>query len=184
MTLQSSGIHNYSWTVNEILITPFCSSSCCQTYFPSIVRPMNKLWKLILKMFFTSLELNRSVFSMHLLRMTTRCNTFFDTSYSEKYFLDSISIQFLLSMGTVIGEKPAGALLCDCAFYFDRHAIAFAISFNEFFSSWSSGILVQNFCFIVQIHLKLFWSVRNFGPGVSVVHVQRHNSDLNSLPCK
>ena len=50
---------------------------------------------------------------------------------SEKeYFPGSISIQFLLSIGTVLGEEPAGSLLCGFAFAFDRCAKAFALSFN------------------------------------------------------
>ena len=52
--------------------------------------------------------------------------TFFDTSYSEReYFPGSISIQFLLSMGPILGEEPASSLLCGFAFAFDRHAKSF-----------------------------------------------------------
>ena len=39
-----------------------------------------------------------------------------------------------------------------------------------------------NFCpNIVQIHHKPIWSMRNSDPGVSIVSVQRPNSDLNSI---
>ena len=70
--------------------------------------------------------------------------TFFDTSLLEKeYFPGSISIQFLLSMGTILGEEPAGFLLCGFAFAFDRHAKSFASSFNAYSSSWTSGISVS-----------------------------------------
>ena len=76
MTLKSSEIHDYSWIISTVLVSPFCSSSCCQACFPSIVRPMRNLWKLALKIF--SPEMNRSVFfSMHLLWMTKK----------ERYFL-------------------------------------------------------------------------------------------------
>ena len=34
-----------------ILKSPFYSSSCCQTCFPSIVRPMNRLWEFVLMIF-------------------------------------------------------------------------------------------------------------------------------------
>ena len=58
------------------LESPFYSS-CCQTCFPSIVRPMNRLCELILKIFFHSPEMNRStLFSMYLLRMTKKMNYF------------------------------------------------------------------------------------------------------------
>ena len=43
-------------------------------------------------------------------------------------FPGSISIQFLLSMGTILGEEPAGSLLCGFAFAFVRHAKSFAFS--------------------------------------------------------
>ena len=69
--------------------------------------------------------------------------TFFDTSYSEKeHFPGSISIQFLLSIGTILGEEPAGSLLCGFAFAFDRHAKSLAFSLNAYSSSWFSGISV------------------------------------------
>ena len=55
----------------------FYSSTCCQTCFPSIVRPMNRLWKLILKIIILSPEMNRSVFLwMHLLWVTKKINYF------------------------------------------------------------------------------------------------------------
>ena len=67
--------------------------------------------------------------------------TFFDTSYSvREYFPGSISIQFHLSMGTILGEEPASSLLCGFAFAFDRHAKSCASNFNAYSSSWTSGI--------------------------------------------
>ena len=76
---------NNSWIISTILESPFCSSSCCQAYFPSIVRPMNRLWELVLKSFFYSPEMNRSIlFSMYLLRMTKKIITFFEISYAER----------------------------------------------------------------------------------------------------
>ena len=149
-SLKNSQINNCSWIICTILISSFWSSSCCQPCFPSIVRPMNRLWELILKIFFHSPEMNRSIlFSMYLLRMSI---TFFDTSYSEReYFPGSISIQFLLSMGTILGEEPAGSLLCGFAVAFVRHAKIFALSFNTYSSSWSSGISVSLFKFITNL---------------------------------
>ena len=48
--------------------------------------------------------------------------------------LGSISIQFLLSMETILGE-PAGSLLCGFAFAFDRHAKSFAFNFDAYSSN-------------------------------------------------
>ena len=42
--------------------------------------------------------------------------------------LGSISIQFLLSMGTILGEEPAGSLLYGFAFAFVRLTKSFASS--------------------------------------------------------
>ena len=145
MSLKSSEINNCSWIISTVLEYPFYSSSCCQTCIPSIVRPMNRLWELILKIFFNSLEMNRSVFfSMHLLWMTKKKRYFLRyLIFRERNFPGSISIQFLLSKGTILGEEPAGSLLCGFAFAFDWHANSFALSFNAYSSSWSSGIYVS-----------------------------------------
>ena len=62
MSLKSSEINNYSWTVSAVLIFPFCSPSCCQACFPSIDRSMRNLWELTLKLFFNFPEMNRSIF--------------------------------------------------------------------------------------------------------------------------
>ena len=43
-------------------------------------------------------------------------------------FPGSISIQFLRSLGMIIGEEPAGSILCGFAFAFARHAKSFAFS--------------------------------------------------------
>ena len=73
MSLKSSEINNYSWNISAVRIFPFRSSSCCQACFPTIVRPIRNLWKLTLKIFFDSPEMNRSIFfSMHLLWMTKK----------------------------------------------------------------------------------------------------------------
>ena len=44
-------MNDYSWIISAVLESPFCSSSCCQACFPSIVRSMNRLWEWILKIF-------------------------------------------------------------------------------------------------------------------------------------
>ena len=77
MSFQSSEFFICSWNISAILISPFRSSSCCQAWFPTIVRPLRNLWKLNLKMFFNSPELNRSViFSLYFLRMSKKMDYF------------------------------------------------------------------------------------------------------------
>ena len=43
-------------------------------------------------------------------------------------FPGSISIHFLLSMGMILDEEPAGSFLCGFAFAFDRFTKSFACS--------------------------------------------------------
>ena len=77
VSLKSSEVKDSSWIISAVLISPFCSSSCCQTSFPSIIRPMRNLWKLTLKIFFNSPEMNRFIFfSLYLLRMTKKMDYF------------------------------------------------------------------------------------------------------------
>ena len=144
MSLKSSETNHCSWSNSAVLESSFISSSCCQACFPSTVRPMNRLWELVLKIFFHSPEINRSIFfSMHCCEWRRRNVTFFDTSLSEKeYFPGSMSIQFLLPMGTIFGKEPASSLLCGFPFAFE-HAKSFAFSFNAYSSCWSYAISVS-----------------------------------------
>ena len=169
MSLKSSEINNCSWIISAVLESPFYSSSCCQTCCPAIVRPMNRLWELILKIFLHSQEMNRSVEWRRRLNDFLRYLVFGE----REYFPGSMSIQFLLSMGTILGEEPAGSLLCGFAFAFDRHAKPFALSFDACSSSWFSWISVSL--------LFKFITMRNSDPRVSIVSIQRPNSDLNSM---
>ena len=75
--------------------------------------------------------------------------TFFETSYSERdFFPASISIQFLLSMGTILGEEPATSLLCGFAFFaFNRHAKSFALSFNAYSSRGDLRVISDSLLF-------------------------------------
>ena len=96
---------------------------------------MNGLWEWILKIFSRNEPLHPL---LDVLAENDEENeiTFFETSYSEKEcFTGSISIQFLLSMGTILYEEPAGSLLCGFAFAFDRHTQSFASSCNACSSS-------------------------------------------------
>ena len=77
MSLKSSEINNCSCIISTVLESPSCSSSCCQTCFPSTIRPMNRLWEWILKIFFDSPDMNRSIlFSMYCLRVSKKMDYF------------------------------------------------------------------------------------------------------------
>ena len=73
---------------------------------------------------------------------SSRCINFFDaTSKSESEYFSWFNIgPSFFPMGTVLGEEPAGSLLCGFALAFDRHAKSFASNFNAYSSSWTSGI--------------------------------------------
>ena len=78
MSLKSLEIKkNYSWVITAILKSHFCSFSCCQACFPTLIRQIRSLWNLNLEVFFNSPEMNCSIlFSMYLLRMTKKMNYF------------------------------------------------------------------------------------------------------------
>ena len=86
--------------------------------------------EVFLKIVSDSPELNCSVFvSMCLFLMTKKMNQFLrHIIIVEEYCPGSTSTQLLFSIGTVLGEEPAGSLLCGFAFAFDRHAKSFATS--------------------------------------------------------
>ena len=139
---------------------------------------MRNLWKLTLN----SPEMNRSiVFLLYLLKMTKKMNYFLRNLVrrERECFPGSMSIQFLLPMGTLLGEFPAGSLLCGFAFAFDRHARSFTFSCNACSSGWSSRTSVS--LLFESITSLFIWSMRNFNPGVSVVFTQRQNSNCNSV---
>ena len=100
MSLKSSEINNFSWRISAVLISPFCSSCCCQAYLPTIIRPILRLWKLILKIVLNSPELNCSViFSSYYLRMSKKMDYFlrnlvrrennFPVQYQSTFFRSS-----------------------------------------------------------------------------------------------
>ena len=168
MSLKSSEINNCSWIISGVLESPFYSSSCCQTCFPSIVRPMNRSWECILKIFLILQKWIAPSSSRCICCEWRRRNvTFFDTSYSEKkYFTGSTSIQFLLSMGNDSrwrASRFSSLWFCFCL----RSACKiFCTQFLRIFFE----LIFGNFCFnVVQFHHKLIWSIRNSDPGVSVV---------------
>ena len=111
--MKCSEINAYSSIISAQLKSPFCSSSSCQAYFPSIVRPMNILWEWILKIFFYSPEMNCSILvSRYLLRMTKKMDYFLrNCRRRERMFPGSISIQFLRFIGMVPDEESASSLL-------------------------------------------------------------------------
>ena len=163
------------WNLLFLLLLPAAKHA-----FHRIVRPMNRLWEWILKIFLYSQKWNaQSSSRCTFCEWRRRWITFFETSYSERErFPGSISIQFLLSMGTILGEELAGSLLCGFAFAFDRHTNLSHSVVTHYSSSWSSGISVS---LLFKSITKLIWSMRNSDPGVSIVSAQRLNSDLNSV---
>ena len=134
MSLKSSETNNCSWRISTVLVS-FLVSSSCHVFLPLAIRPMRATQEIFLEIFFFSPELNCSIiFSMHMLSMTKKMNQ------CLRYFPGSMSIQFLLPIGTILGEEPASSLLCGFALDFDRHAQSFASNLNAYSSSWTSGI--------------------------------------------
>ena len=112
-------------------------------YFPTIIRPINYFWKLILKKILDPLELNCSViFSLYCLRVSKKIDHFFEISYAEKeYSPGSMSIHFLSFIGMMLGTST-GSLLCGFVFAFDLAAKTFTIDCDACSSSRSAGTSV------------------------------------------
>ena len=128
MSLKSSEIKDCSLNISAVLISPFCSSSCCQAHFPTIIRPINCLWKLILKIILNSPELNCSVFfSLYCLRVSKKMDYFLRNLVRRERRISWFNIHFLSFIGMMLGEST-GSLLCGFAFAFDRHAKCFIFS--------------------------------------------------------
>ena len=137
----------------------FCSSSCCQAYFPSIVRPMNRLWELVLKIFFSSPEMNRSIlFSMYLLRMTKKMNYFLRNFVLRERMFPWFNINPL----PFIHRNDARWIinrfssLRFCFYLWLAHKL-FCIQMWRLFLE----LILRNFCVVVRIHHKFIWSMRN-----------------------
>ena len=77
MSLKSTEVENCCRVIRAILISSFRSSSCCQTSFPTIIRPMLYLWRMISKIEFNSVEFNCSIcFSLYCLIMSKKTDHF------------------------------------------------------------------------------------------------------------
>ena len=62
-----------------------------------------------------------------------------------------MSIQFLLPMGTILGEEPASSLLCGFAFAFDRHSSQTCLIHEKFWPR-SEYCLCSKTKFWSQLH--------------------------------
>ena len=180
MSLKSSEIHNCSWRISTVLESSLISSSSCQARFPLVIRPMKAIQEILLKIFFSSPELNGSIFLLDTHVVSDEEDTSLSSILHNRRIIFpwfNISPSSLLSMGTILGEEPAGSLLCGFALAFDRHAKSFASNFNAHSSSWTFGISIP---LLFKFITKPIWSMRNSDPGVSIVSVHGPNSDLNS----
>ena len=146
MSVKRSEINNWSRIIKTVLKYLFFSSSCCQTCFPKIVRPMNKFEKLIPKMKLDSSEKNRPiVFSMYFLWMTKKMNHILrNLVLGERIFpwLFNVNPIFSFHGNDSWWRVSRFFFFCGFAFAFGRHAKSFALSWNAWSSSWSSGISV------------------------------------------
>ena len=180
MSLKSSEINNCSWIISTVLKSPFCSSSCCQTCLPSIIRPMNRLWEWILKIFFHSPEMQPLRLLLDALALNDEEDKLLSSIPScsvREYFTGSISIQFLLFMEQFLMKSQQ--------VLFFVVLLLPLIGMQNPLHSVLTHILradLREFLFRCCSNPSQFiWSMRNYDPGVSIVSTRRHNSDLNSM---
>ena len=179
MSLRSSEIHNCSWRISTVLEYVLISSSSCQAYFPLTVRPMRRVWELILKVFFDSPEMNCSIFfSMHMLWMTKKIHHFLRYFKIGEWIFPWFNISPSPLPNRNYSWRRAGR---SSSWWFCFGLWSACKIFRIQFKRILFELKFWNFCLIVvQIHHKLIWSMRNSDPGMSIVSVQRPNSDLNS----
>ena len=186
MSLKSSEIKNFSWsisTVLESLLNLLLSPAKHTFHLPS--DPWREcVCELVLKIFLHSPEMNRSVFfSMHLLSVTEKIRYFLRyLVFGERIFPWFNPILFF-QWKRFWWRRQASSLLCGFAFAFGKHAKSLAFSFTGYYSSWSSW----NFCsIVVQISQTYLIHDETSDPRVTYC-LFSHDTILIStpyLPCK
>ena len=141
---------------------------------------MRRMQEMFPKIFFNSPELNCSIFfSMHLLWMTKKIHYFLRyIIIGERIFpWFNISPSSLPNRNCSWWRAGRFSSLWFCFGLWSTCTI-FCIQFKRIFFELN----LWNFCLIVvYIHHKPIWFMRNSDPGVSIVSVQRPNSNLNPI---
>ena len=158
MLLKSSEINDYSWIINALLESPFCSRSCCQTCFPSIVRPMNGLCEWILKNF---LICSRNE-PLHLFLVVLSVSDEEDELLSSKLRTQRENVSLVQYRSNSFSQwndsrwrasKFSSLWFCFCLW--STHKIFRIQLWRIFFE-----LIFWHFCVIVQIHHELIWTMR------------------------
>ena len=123
MFLQRSEINICSLNISAVLISPFCSSSCCQACFPSIVRPTRNLRKLTLEKILDPPELNCSViFSLYCLKVSKKVDHFLRNLVRRERRFSWFNFNPLSFIGMMLGTSTS-SLLCGFALiWMQRHS--------------------------------------------------------------
>ena len=122
MSLKSSEVKNSSRIIRAVLISSFGTSSCCQTSFPTTIRPKKILEKLIPKIKLDSPELNCSVvFSLYCLRVSKKIDYFLRNLVRRERRFSWFNFNPLSFIGKVLGNSTV-SLFCGFAFAFDLAA--------------------------------------------------------------
>ena len=177
--LEELGDNIYSWLISAMLLSLFCSSSCCHACFPTIIRPMSSSWKLILKKILDSPELNCSVvFSLYCLIVLKKIDDFLrDLVRRERRFLwlNVNPLSFIHWNGT-------------------RHNNRFSLLWFCFrFWSGCNTPWFSIVTFVIQVDLKELlccWNLnqspacmimKNSDPIMRIIFTHRPDSDFNSV---
>ena len=147
----------------------FCSSSLSPACFPTIIRPILRLWKMILKMVLCSPELNCSVFSLYCLRVSKNMDfTFFEISYAmreKKFLVQYQSTFFHSSEWCSVKNQQVLSFVVFCFCLRSGCKILYLQLWRSFFRQ-----IFRTFCVVVVwINHKFIWSMRNSDPGLTVV---------------
>ena len=179
MSLKSTEVENPSRIVRAILISSFRTSSCSQTSFPSIIRPILYMWMMISKMTFYLVAFNCSIFfSLQRLIVSKKIDNFFERSYEARFCSEgsmSIPSSSMYWYGYCWPKEYSRLRFCFCLWPDCNHTCA--CSWNFLF--WW---ICRNFCVVLNRIDHIFdCSIGKSDLRMRIVLIHGPNSNFNSI---
>ena len=179
MLLKSSEINDYSWIINALLESPFCSRSCCQTCFPSIVRPMNGLCEWILKNF---LICSRNE-PLHLFLVVLSVSDEEDELLSSKLRTQRENVSLVQYRSNSFSQWERFSVKSQQVLFFVVLLLPLIDTQNLSHPVVTHILRADLLAFLCHCSnpSRTYLNHENSDPRVSIVSAQKHNSDLNSM---
>ena len=179
VSLKSTEEKDCSRIIRAILISPFWTSSCCQTRFPTLIRPMLYLWELVSWVGFDSPELNCSIlFPLYCLILSKKTDHFLgDFVCSERWcwWLNVNPFSFVRRYDTWCVNMFPLLWLCFCLWSGCNNldTCLWLLIFT-----W----ICRDFCIVViSIDHVLVCSIRYSDPRLRIILTLRPDSNFNPM---